>query len=69
MLILRMNRCYRLYVGSEKKDTKELICRTETDSHTLKTLWLPKGTGGGWGGVGGMDRGVGIGMCTLRCVE
>jgi len=29
-----------------KKDTNELICRTETDSQTLTTnVWLPKGTG------------------------
>ena len=49
-----------------KKDTNELICRTETDSQTLKNLWLPKGTG--WG-RGGMDWGCGIGTCTLRCVE
>ena len=39
--------CYLLDVKS-KKDTNELICRTETDSQTSKTnLWLPKGTGGG----------------------
>ena len=30
-----------------KKDANELICRTETDSHTLKAnLWLSKETGG-----------------------
>ena len=29
------------------KDTNELMCRMETDSQTLKNLWLPKGTGGG----------------------
>ena len=41
---------------SKKKDTNELICRTETDSQTLKTnLGLPKGTGGG-----GRD---GLGVC------
>ena len=38
----------------KKKDTNELICRTETDSQTLKNL--PKGTGRGqegWtGGLG-----------------
>ena len=36
------------------KDINELICRTETDSQTLKNLWLPKETGeGGWtGGLG-----------------
>ena len=32
----------------KKKDTNELIWRTETDSQTLKAnLWLPKGTDGG----------------------
>ena len=40
----------------KKKDTNELMCRTETDLQTLKNLWLPKGTGGegeGWtGGLG-----------------
>ena len=30
-----------------KKDINELICRTETDSQTLKNLQLPKGTGEG----------------------
>ena len=30
-------------------DTNEIICRTETNSKTLKNLWLPKGTGWGWG--------------------
>ena len=34
----------------KKRETNELICRTETDSQTLKNLWLPKGIGGeeGW---------------------
>ena len=32
-------------IKKKKKDTNELMCRTETDLHTLKTLWLPKGTG------------------------
>ena len=31
-----------------KKDTNELIYKTETNSQTEKTnLWLPKGKGGG----------------------
>ena len=52
-----------LICGILKKDTKELICRRETDSQTLKTnLGLPKGTGWGWGGVGD-------GMCTWRDME
>ena len=34
-----------------KKDTNELICRTETDSQIWKmNVWLPKGTR--WGAVG-----------------
>ena len=36
-------------------DANELICRTETDSQTLKNLWLPKGIGGGWEGLGVQD--------------
>ena len=44
-----------LTCGIFKKDTNELICRTETDSQTLKTnLWLPKGTGGGDRWIGGL---------------
>ena len=40
------------YIQNLKMDTNELICRTETDSQTLKTnFWLPKGTG-----IGGKDR-------------
>ena len=39
-----------------KKDTNELLCRTETESQTLKNLWLPKGTGGsGRGQLGVWD--------------
>ena len=35
-----------------KKDTNELIYRTETDSQILKTnFWLPKKTGVGWEGM------------------
>ena len=32
---------YHLYVESKKKDTNECICRTETESQTLKNLQLP----------------------------
>ena len=41
----------------KKKDTKGLICITETDSQILKkNLWLPKGTSGrGWDGLGLWD--------------
>ena len=44
-------------------DTNELICRTEAGSQTWKNLRLPKGTGGG---RGGMDWVSGIGICMLR---
>ena len=37
-----------------------------SDSQTLKNVWLPEGAG--WG-VGGMDWGSGIGICTLRYME
>ena len=49
----------------KKKNTNIFICRTETDSQSLKKLWLPKGTGGG-----GMDQGgFGIGICILWYIE
>ena len=36
------------YMKSKKKDTNELIYKTEIDSQTQKTnLWLPKGKGEG----------------------
>ena len=40
------------YMWNLKKGRNELTCRTETDSHILKNLGLPKGTGvcGGWTG-------------------
>ena len=31
----------------KKKGYNELLYRTETDSHTLKNIWLPKETGSG----------------------
>ena len=37
----------------KKKNTNELIFRTETDLQTLKKLWLPKGTG--WQGRDGLE--------------
>ena len=37
-----------------KKDTNELICRSETDSQTLKNLSLQKGTGGREGQTEGL---------------
>ena len=36
------------YMWNLKKGYNELLYRTETDSPTLKNLWLPKETG--WGG-------------------
>ena len=49
---------YDSYIWNiKKKDTNELICRTETDSQNLKNLWLPKGTDGG---LGGKDWGLGL---------
>ena len=37
----------------KKRDTNELICRTQTDSQTLKTnIWFPKKSGGGKDGWG-----------------
>ena len=48
---------YHLYVESKKKDTNELIYKTETNSQTQKTnLWLPKGKVG----VRGQDFGINI---------
>ena len=34
-----------------KKGHNELLCRTDTDSQTLKNVWFPKQTGRGWGDV------------------
>ena len=38
----------------KKKGHNELLCRTDTDSQTLKNVWFPMETGwevGGWAGV------------------
>ena len=49
----------------KKKDTNELISKTETDSQTQKTdLWLSKGKGAG----GGIDQ-VGVNSYTLLDVK
>ena len=45
------------YMWNLKKGYKEFLCRTDTDSQTLKNLWLPKETG--WG-VGVMGWGFGM---------
>ena len=57
-----MRYCFSLVrVSFKKKDTNELIGRADTDTQTLKNLWLPKGTGGGGRECG---LGFGIGPCT-----
>ena len=39
-----------------KKGQTELLCRTDTDTQTLKNLWFPKETGWAWGdGLGVWD--------------
>ena len=45
------------YMWNLKKGHGELLCRADTDSQTLKNLWLPKETGceGGKGGKFGME--------------
>ena len=50
-----------LYVESKKKGYNELLCRADTDSHTLKNLWLPKETG-----CGERDGGLGWKCCKIR---
>ena len=54
-----------LICGLQKEDTNELTCRRETDSQTLRHLWLPKGTGG----REKEGLGLGVGMCILRYME
>ena len=39
------------YMWNLKERYNEFLCRTETDSQTLKNLWLAKETGW-WGGMG-----------------
>ena len=54
--------------GILKKDTNELIYKTETNSQISKTnLWLPKETG--WGMWEEIDQEFGISMCTLLDME
>ena len=38
----------------KKNNITETICRTETDSQTLKNLWLPTGQFGREGWTGGL---------------
>ena len=42
-----------LICGIWRKGQNELLCRTDTDSQTLKNLWFPKEIGG-WGDVLGL---------------
>ena len=49
-----------------KKDTNELICRTERDSDFEKNKLMAT-KGDRWGG--GMDWEVGIGICTLQYMK
>ena len=32
------------YMWNVRKGQNEFLCRTDTDSHTLKNLWFPKDT-------------------------
>ena len=41
------------YIWNLKKGHNELLCRTETDSQTLKNLYFPNETGWGLGGCAG----------------
>ena len=51
---------------SLKKDTSELICRTETNSQTLTTsLWLPNATGGSGEGPGIWDWQMHTVLCRI----
>ena len=43
-----------------KKGHNELLCRTDTDSRTLKNLWFPNETGWVWGDVLGVWDGNSI---------
>ena len=54
----RERQSYHLYAESKKKkkDTNELVYKTETNSQTQKTnLWLQKGKGGGRDKLGAWD--------------
>ena len=42
------------YRWNLKKGQTELLCRTDTDSQTLKNLWFPKETVWGVGGCTGV---------------
>ena len=61
---------------NKKKDVNEFMCRTETDSQTLKSLWLLKGTGRGkerwtrvWDGKNVLKLGCGDGCATINTMK
>ena len=57
---------YHMILPTKKKDTNELLCRTETNSQTLKTnLWLPKGQVAGRDGLGVWDWHMHIVVCGI----
>ena len=41
------------YMWNLKKGHSERLCRTDTDSQTMKKLWFPNETGWGVGGCAG----------------
>ena len=52
----------------KKKGQNELLCRTDTDSQTLKNLWSPKETVGGQGDALGLWDGNAIKLdCDDHC--
>ena len=53
-----------LTCGILKKGRDELLCKTDTDSQTLKNLWFPKETG--WG-LGGSTEGLGWKCYKFSC--
>ena len=53
-----------LVCGILKKDTNELVYRTETDSDSENKLTVTKEDR-----CGGMNRGFGTGICTLKCIR
>ena len=51
-----------------KKGHNELLCKTDTDSQTLKNLWFPKETVWGLGGCTGVWDGNDIKLdCDNHC--
>ena len=42
---------WNLKKKKKKKEYNECLCRTDTDSQTLKNLRFPKETGWEWGGM------------------